>query len=268
MLVGRGQVLYCRAMATDTSDNWSALRGLLREISWEGKSVRRYRLGGQGLENVLTAEALQALDFLPRATFLGRVVAAAHGADRARARVIAEIEEAKIDLLPGPQHLARRGHGLREFVVQPDALVTSPTCCIVVEAKRIGRSSFQLEQLAREYALVMRYAKKRGADAPLLLLVLAEEPPVHIEGAGRVTPEDSIRTHLPAVLDRCEPDGMTAEELAARIPEALAWVTWHEVRTLVEASASAFAGDLSVKRSIDRLARAVTNAIEWHGTPA
>ncbi|HEV8555564.1 MAG TPA: hypothetical protein VGR06_04100 [Actinophytocola sp.] len=54
---------------------------LLEELSWEGPRVRQYRFGGRGLENVLTAEVLTALDFLPRRGFLGAVLAAAHGAD-------------------------------------------------------------------------------------------------------------------------------------------------------------------------------------------
>jgi hypothetical protein len=44
------------------SGNASVLGRLLEEISWEGASVRRYRDGGRGHENVLTAEVLTALD--------------------------------------------------------------------------------------------------------------------------------------------------------------------------------------------------------------
>jgi len=230
-------------MASDNNENWSALRGLLREISWEGKTVKRYRLGSQGFENVLTAEALQALDFLPRTAFLGSVVAAAHGADRARRRIIEEIESAKMDLLPGPHYLARGGLGLKELVVQPDAIVTSPRCYELVEAKRIRTSSFQPEQLAREYALVMRTAKERHADTPLLFLVLGEKPPVHVGGAGRVLPEQSIRGYLAAVRERSDPDGLDLEAMFAQIPESLAWVTWDEVKTAVAASRAAFLSD-------------------------
>ena len=52
----------------------SAVRRLLDELSWEG-NARRYRDGGLGLENVVTTEVFQALDFLPRQAFLGRVLA-------------------------------------------------------------------------------------------------------------------------------------------------------------------------------------------------
>ena len=47
-----------------------AVRCLLDELSWEGNAWK-YREGGLGLENVLTAEVFQALDFLPREAFLG-----------------------------------------------------------------------------------------------------------------------------------------------------------------------------------------------------
>ena len=40
----------------------SAMGRLLEEISWEG-NARKYRHGGRGLENVLTAEFFLALDF-------------------------------------------------------------------------------------------------------------------------------------------------------------------------------------------------------------
>ena len=51
----------------------SAIDRLLDELSWEG-NARKYRGGGRGLENVLTAEVFQALDFLPRDAFLGAVL--------------------------------------------------------------------------------------------------------------------------------------------------------------------------------------------------
>jgi hypothetical protein len=73
---------------------------LLEEISWEGPSVRGYRGGGRGRENVLTAEVLTALDFLPRTSFLGAILNNAHGADTARAALAHEIEHAELEFLP------------------------------------------------------------------------------------------------------------------------------------------------------------------------
>ncbi|MFQ4149076.1 hypothetical protein AAGW05_10295 [Arthrobacter sp. LAPM80] len=65
---------------------------LLEEISWE--RAASYREGGRGRENVLSAEVLLALNFLPREHFLGAVIRAAHGAEAARALLLAEIEDA------------------------------------------------------------------------------------------------------------------------------------------------------------------------------
>ena len=259
---------YALGMPSADNENWSALRGLLREVSWEGKTVRRYRLGGRGLENVLTAEVLQALDFLPRASFLGAVIANAHGAERARETLRNEIEEAKIALLPGPKFLARREQGREELVVQPDAVLTSRTCYALVEAKRIRRSSFQPEQLAREYLLTMREAKKNGDHTPLMLLVLGKNPPVSIEGSGLVAPEVSIRQHLPAVRERSAPDPLTLDELVARVPEVVSWVTWAEVNAAIRAGTAIFEGKDSVAACVQRLADAAMRAIEWHGPPS
>ena len=55
---------------------------LLEEVSWE--HATSYRQGGRGRENVLSAEVMMALDFLPRDRFLGAAIRAAKGADHAR----------------------------------------------------------------------------------------------------------------------------------------------------------------------------------------
>jgi hypothetical protein len=55
-----------------------------------GANIRDFHDGGLGFENVLTAEALTALDFLPRTDFLGAVLQAAHGAVAARSKAVAE----------------------------------------------------------------------------------------------------------------------------------------------------------------------------------
>ena len=103
----------------------SAIGRLLTELSWSGRSIRQYRHGGAGFENVLTAEVLQALDFLPRATFLGGVLDQAHGADEARKTLAEEIEQAEVTVLPGDLELNPAGHGKRtKVIVQSDASST------------------------------------------------------------------------------------------------------------------------------------------------
>ena len=150
--------------------------------------------------------------------------------------------------------------------MQPDAVITTPHCYALVEAKRIRTSSFQPEQLAREYLLTMREAEKADADAPLLLLILGKEPPVHVQGSGRLAPEDSIRQHLASVRERSEPDDSKLDALVERIPEVVAWVTWSEVKLAVERATAAFSGTDSVSACVRRLASAVTQAIDWHGS--
>lgn len=51
--------------------NCTVLGRLLEELSWDGNTIKAYRYGGRGFENVLTAEVFQALYFLPRQAFLG-----------------------------------------------------------------------------------------------------------------------------------------------------------------------------------------------------
>jgi len=47
----------------------------------------------------LTAEVVQALDFLPRAAFMGEILRAAHGAAAARATAAAEVELATVPIV-------------------------------------------------------------------------------------------------------------------------------------------------------------------------
>ena len=86
-------------MDASTTASSSIVGKLLEEISWE--KARDYRAGGQGRENVLTAEVLVGLDFLPRTQFLGAVIRAAHGADTARNQLAAEAEDLQMNFLPG-----------------------------------------------------------------------------------------------------------------------------------------------------------------------
>jgi hypothetical protein len=64
---------------TKTPANASVIGRLLEEISWEGRRVRNYRSGGRGMENVLTAEVMLGLYYLPRRPFLGEVIRSARG---------------------------------------------------------------------------------------------------------------------------------------------------------------------------------------------
>ncbi|MGI9017077.1 MAG: hypothetical protein ACR2HR_08240 [Euzebya sp.] len=140
--------------------NTSVIGRLLDEVSWVGSKIRDYRGGGRGHENVLTAEVLLPLTYLPRAEFLGEVFRCANGADEARRRVADELEHAEIVFLPDQSQLGPDGPG-----VQPDGMIVSQTCHVLVEAKAM-KGSFQPEQLAPISRTLLRCTSRVSMPAP------------------------------------------------------------------------------------------------------
>ena len=243
----------------------SVLGRLLQELSWVGANIRDFHDGGLGFENVLTAEALTALDFLPRTDFLGAVLQAAHGAAAARSKAVAEIEEAVITLFPEQLVLRPNAPTNQTLVVQPDGSMTSTGSYVMIEAKRIRRSTFQPEQLAREYVSLMREAQGR---APLLLLILGSEPPVAVTGHGRMGIEDTISLHLSSVLERTEDHDLDESSLRESVPEVLSWITWQELGSVVAKQQGIFCSDNpSVNATVSRLAGSLTDSIVRHSGP-
>jgi hypothetical protein len=235
--------------------NASVIGRLLEEISWEGVNVKAYRKGGRGRENVLTAEVLWPLSLLPRDAFLGNVIAAAHGADAARAVVRADAEQAEIVLLPDEFVV-----GGGKFVVQPDATITSDGSFVLIEAKRIRRSSFQPHQLACEFATVLQEA---GGRTPLLLLILWDEPPVAVQRRGRIAIADAITGPLDTVLDQSAREVLP--NLDQLIRDHVAWITWSEIEAVVKRHAADFADAPSgTSGTVDRLCESLVSAIAWH----
>lgn len=108
----------------------SVISRLLDEVSWEGSNVKRYRDGGRGMENPLTAEVFQGLSNLPPDLFLGEVLRCAHGADQTRLAAANEAERADLDVLPGSLRLPALN-----IDVQPDVWVTGTSVQLLVEAK-------------------------------------------------------------------------------------------------------------------------------------
>lgn len=238
-----------------TPGNDPVIGRLLEEISWEGSSVRAYRNGGRGRENVLTAEVIMMLDFLPRDAFLGQVFRSAHGADAARALAAEGAESAVVTMLPEETKL-----GNSEISVQPDATIVTPSCHLI-EAKRIRTSSFQPEQLAREYVAVLQDARTR---IPLLLVILGEPPPVNVQGSGRKELQQSIEEHLDALLERTDAEAENRAALHDSIGEHVAWTTWSEIRQIaIEASDRLVETD-SISNSARRLSASLVRAIDWH----
>ena len=237
--------------------NSSVIGRLLEEISWEGRSVRAYRDGGRGRENVLTAEVLWPLSCLPREAFLAEVLRRAHGAEGARLQAADELEEAEVTLLPDQIEL-----GPGRFVVQPDATVVSRATYTLIEAKRIGRSSFQVNQLAREVVALLATA---GDRSPLMLLLLGSPPPVAVAGRGRLSLQAAVAVSLADVLAVTPEVDLGPDALMDRLPETMAWITWAEIADVTRRQAELFrAAPNGLAGTVRRLASAVTDAIDWH----
>jgi len=241
----------------------SLLGRLLTEISWEGSGVKRYRQGGRGYENVLTTEALQGLDFLPRSHFLGAVIESFQGNADATTLLKSQVEEAQFSLLPGDMYLKPSERSNQTKVsVQPDGIITTSGVYVLVEAKRIHKGEFQPKQLAREFVLVTREAQNRY---PLLLLILGQAPPVRVRKHGCLTIQEAIRLHLPAVFDEVEDHPYTLSELDEKIEDTISWITWDAVAEVVERQSNTFSvTPPSVQACVERLAQAVVGCIQWH----
>ncbi|WP_126386102.1 hypothetical protein [Pseudanabaena sp. ABRG5-3] len=246
-------------------NNSRVLGRLLEELSWMGQTIKEYRQGGKGFENVLTAEVFQALDFLPRQAFLGAIVKASHGALEARIQLQQEIEEAKFTLLPSNFYLIPSASLHRNgLAVQPDGIIQTPSTFVVLEAKRIKRSYFQAEQLAREFVLVMKEAYEKNSQ-PILWLILGSEPPVLIRGHGRQNPIDAIEFHLESVLERSENHTFEKSKLLQEAHKVVCWTTWQTISTVVsEQLSNLYVPDKSIKNCVERLANSISQSITWH----
>ena len=217
-----------------------------------------YRKGGLGLENVLTTEVMLPLSYLPRDHFLGHVLRQAHGEPTARAAthlVADHAEDALVSVLSAEVSLPGG------VTVQPDAIIETGAAYVLVEAKRAGRARFGPEQLAREYLATLQEA---GERTPVLLLILGAAPPVTINGVGLREVNAAIAEQLPAVLTRTGVDS-DLEELISRIPDVVAWTTWHEIAQIVTRQHEELRiEDPSLRASITRVVSALQAAITVH----
>ena len=135
----------------------------------------------------------------------------------------------------------------------------------MLEAKRIRTSTFQPEQLAREYVALMREARGRS---PLLLLILGSGPPVPVRGHGRLGIAEAISLHLHSVLERTEDHDLDELSLKERVPEVLSWITWQELGSVVTKQQELFCSDNhSVNATVSRLADSLTDSIARHSAP-
>lgn len=232
------------------------LNRLLEELSWEG-NARGYRQGGRGRENVLVAEVFHLLDLLPRDQFLGQALRNSHGADAARLAAADEAESMQVDVLPGGPNLMPGGPN-----IQPDGYLHGNKSTVLVEAKRLRSSSFQLDQLAREYISLMR---DHMTENRLLWLVLGSPPPVKVRGvAGRMSIRDAILGRL-AVAHAQASAPPPLDQLKASTDDHCAWITWRELSETVQESATRFDSlPPSVTATIRRASEGIVEAVRWH----
>lgn len=157
--------------------------------------------------------------------------------------------------------LAPNRTGKNQLVVQPDALVTSKSSFVLVETKRVRASSFQPEQLARDYVATMALA---GTRTPLILL-LGAEPPVLVRGRGRMSFEGAISSELESVLNRANNEQLPLEGLVERIPDVFCWINWPKLSDVIRTQKASFSTtDPSVSASVHRIANSICSSIAWH----
>jgi hypothetical protein len=181
----------------------------------------------------------------------------AHGAEHNRIHVAEEIEDGEITLLPDQIELGRS-----QVVVQPDATIVTQRSYVLVEAKRIRSSSFQTEQLAREFVALMRDC---GSKVPLLLVLLGAAPPVRVKGLGWFDLSEAVATNLAGVVSRTPELAIAPDDLVGQIPEVVAWITWGEVRDIVTRQLGRYSqAPDGLAGTVRRLVASVVTAIEWH----
>lgn len=246
--------------------NLSVIGSLLGDISWAGKTVNKYRNGGKGLENVLSAEVLQLLDFLPRKEFLGELIKRLHSDNSVVIeKLYSEINEATFNLFPGNHYLKSKPTSHQKGIsVQPDGILETPSVYGLLELKRIKKSSFQPLQLAKEFYLVTRDAKER---IPLLILIISKEPPVAVQSNGRVDIFDYIKKTLPDVYQVADSHHLTENQVKGLVNQHVAWITWPEIRSTVIHLKEKYDGSKSsINASIARICEALITAIDFHSS--
>lgn len=238
----------------------------LIKVSWEYRQLEYYRDGGKGREDILTADFIETIDSLPRLWFLSELLKNSQGAESARQRLATECEEAKLLLFPGDIYLRQStGNYATAIPVKADALIETPSVFCLIETKRPkGVTSFQPQQLAREYVAVLRNCQRR---VPLLWLVVPHEPPFPIQGHGKLSAKEAISLHLPSVIERADALSENLETLLERVEDVVAWITWPEICGVISKQIKLLPnGDPSILSAVTRKADKFRRLVEWHCT--
>lgn len=245
--------------------NSSTIGRLVSWMSWRTTAKARERVGLPGYECVLTVEAFQALDLLPRDEFMGPVLARTAAAQAAGPRIrtlSAESRQAKVTILPfcnlrpGESH-AWISRDLRpkttKVDVKPDVLIETPSILVAVEAK-LGEGSLQPRQAARQFVLLQREAR-RAAKLPLWILVTS--------GESYSSVLEELRRDLPLVQPGVD-DAPSLELLKGEVDAALGSLTWAGISQDVSKALENFGGLTSADESVRRIASLLIEAIELH----
>jgi hypothetical protein len=232
----------------------------------DGRAVDRPRGAGHGPANASTSDVLQELDRLPRDAFLARVFRAAKGADDARERHADVAETSTLTVLRGPVVCGGRVVDCAGCIeIQPDAVVAGPATYALVEAQRNAAWTFGPHDLAGQLAHALIVA---GSRSPLLLLILHRPPPIPVERYGALTLRDAVAVGVDQVLFRLRGagHGLTSDEVLARLPDVVAWITWETVQSTLRAAARDFRHpDANVTAAARRTAGVAVRAVSSHG---
>jgi hypothetical protein len=164
----------------------------------------------------------------------------------------ADIEQAVVDLLPGDLT-----HPDLDIRAQPDVRIDSPAAFLLVEAKRLRRSSFQADQLAKELILAAEHARDRH---PVLLLVLGAPPPIRAQGHSALSIEDAVHVGHERISARHGRQVAAPNQL-----DTVAWTTWAEIGARVEAALPTYDNpDQSTYNAVARVAKTVADALQVH----
>ena len=212
---------------------------------------------------------------MPREHFLGQIIRQLHSINgdgsinEVQTKFLEHIEDLSFTLLPLRFKFRINDEKATTKTVGPDALLGLETggeggVYAFIEAKRIKRGSFQPEQLAREYVVLMREA---GMKVPLLILILGQVPRIKVKGLDQKQPiKAAISENLKPVLDKVDSPRYDLPELTNRIDRTVAWITWDEIRQIVRQQQRVFNAETpSTQAAIERVANSIIEAIDFHG---
>lgn len=246
----------------------SVIPKLLSDISWEGSLVsKRYRDGGRGKENVLTAEVFLALEYLPREPFCTAISQAVLSEGKTGIFLEqGELEGAKFSVFPNGRFELRSSAANHQQAldVQIDAMIETEQSIVFVEAKKIGGGSFQEEQLARTYLIALREAGERRAR---LLIIPGLEPPVRVKNIGKVGIKTGILASIESVYAKIEGLDVSLEDAKERIDESVFWITWPKISDAIDNAKKNYRNsDESTRLAVFRIANSLIDTVSWHGS--